>query len=110
MSTYLYIECTDHDPPLISRREAGQHLRNIPDVLKEIRTREPRTAGETFESLEELSLDKLYRKYPPELSIDAYFSWNIATFMLEHPYCSLVVRDEYGKKYTDDYPEGTWND
>lgn len=102
MSTYLYLECTEHDPPILSRNEGGQHLRDLLNMFKEIRTRQPRVKDMTFEDFAELSLDRLFQMYPPEHSLDGYFSWNIAEFMLEHPHCKLTIRDEYGEEHVEE--------
>ena len=40
MSTYVYLECLDHDPPLRSDGEVGQHLYDLPDIRKYIAQRD----------------------------------------------------------------------
>ena len=36
MSTYLYLRCEDHDPPLVAREESGQHLYDLPTIRADI--------------------------------------------------------------------------
>lgn len=40
MSTYLYLECLDHDPPLRADGESGQHLDDLPQLRADIAARD----------------------------------------------------------------------
>lgn len=39
MSTYLYLACLDHDPPLFADDESGQHLYDLPQIRADIARR-----------------------------------------------------------------------
>ena len=39
MSTWIYLECADHDPPISADGESGQHLYDLPDIREDIRRR-----------------------------------------------------------------------
>lgn len=40
MSTYLYLECQDHNPPLSSHGEVGEYLSDLPRIRREIAQRD----------------------------------------------------------------------
>jgi hypothetical protein len=40
MSTYIYLECLSHDPPLTSDSDVGQHLYDLPRIRRDIANRE----------------------------------------------------------------------
>ena len=40
MSTYVYLVCLDHNPPLIADDESGQHLYDLPQIRKDIADRD----------------------------------------------------------------------
>ena len=73
MSTYLYLECLDHDPPLKSEGEVGQHLYDLPRIQREVACR---SAGD-----------------------EHHFERNAAAFMTLHPHCTIGIRDEYGHQH-----------
>lgn len=89
MSTYFYLTCEDHDPPLTARDESGQHHYDIPRILEEIR--DPRSL-----------IDRLNRgelTWDMAEGYDSYFPYNSAQFLMFHSTCSIGLVDEYGQKY-----------
>ena len=84
MSTYLYLQCDSHTPPLQSPHEVGQHLRDLPRIREEINRRED-----------------LYRAHQHgylgyESDYDSLFTRTLRTFLIQHPHCDLQIVDEYG--------------
>ena len=84
MSTYLYLECLDHNPVLTSDGEVGQHLYDLPRIRREIARRE------LFAAAIELA---------DCISYDSHFTSNAARFLTQHPHCHIGIRDEYGVKH-----------
>ena len=84
MSTYLYLECADHNPPLLSDGEVGQHLYSLPRIRREIAER---------------NLLAALAKSEIEHSYDSHFTSTAARFFAQHPHCRIGIRDEYGTEY-----------
>jgi hypothetical protein len=82
VSTYLYLVCEDHNPPLVAEDESGQHLSDLPCIRQEIADRDV-LAGERHT----WSLDE---------STNVYFRTHSARFLRNHPTCRIGIRDEYG--------------
>ncbi len=93
MSTWMYLECLDHDPPLQADGEVGQHTYDLPDIQRYIADR---------------------RRYETEADNDTTYAWprqyghhferNAAEFLVQHRKCRIGIRDEYGDN---DYPTTT---
>lgn len=85
MSTWLYLECTEHDPPIRSESEVGQHLYDLPRIREWLTDR----AGlvDTFK-------DRLI--YTGYVGPEDYFGRHAAQFFMKHPHCRILIRDEYG--------------
>ncbi len=83
MSTWLYLECLDHDPPLQADNESGQHLYDLPQIRADIADRE-RFVAEMAE---------------PKSQQGDYFRANSASFLAQHPRCRIGIRDEYGRAH-----------
>lgn len=81
MSTYVYLVCLDHDPPLVAEDESGQHLYDLPRIRAEI-------AGVGALAPE--------GQHP---GATAYFRRNSERFLDQHPGCRLGIRDEYGQDH-----------
>lgn len=84
MSTYLYLQCDSHTPPLQSAHEVGQHLRDLPRIHDEINRRAD-----------------LYRAHQNgylgyETDYGSQFANTLRTFLIQHPHCDLRIVDEYG--------------
>lgn len=83
MSTYLYLECKCHNPPLRSD-DVGQHLYDLPRIRKEIKHRA------LFSAILSAELD---------VSYGHHFTSNAARFLCEHKHCGIGILDEYGEEY-----------
>ncbi len=82
MSTWIYLECADHDPPISADGESGQHLYDLPDIREDIRRR----AEWTPERVDECGDAHWFRR-------------NSRRFLAQHPHCRIVIRDEYGNEH-----------
>ena len=87
MSTYIYLTCLDHDPPLQAEDESGQHLYDLPRIRQELRNRAAWAAAYEQNRL---------RRYSETGAVDDYFTANSARFLAQHKTCRIGIRDEYG--------------
>ena len=88
MSTYLYLECHAHQPPITSDGEVGQHLYDLPAIREYIKHRAALA--------EVLYLDGV--------NMTSYAS-AAASFLKQHPNCPLRIGDEYGETHAVDIEE-----
>lgn len=79
MSTYLYLLCQDHTPPLRAREESGQHLYDLPDIRNDIARR-----------------DVIADFYDEGKTTFDHFRRNTAEFLSNHRVCAIGIVDEYG--------------
>lgn len=86
MSTYMYLKCMDHDPPIMAREESGQHHYDLPRIRAEIAGR-----AELVKRWENGEL-----QYRGINDVDNYFPGNSARFLRDHPDCTIHIEDEYG--------------
>ena len=84
MSTYIYLVCLDHDPPIVSEDESGQHLYDLPRVRDEIAERVAVAAEADTPPVSGME------------DITGYFRQRSARFLAQHPNCQVGIRDEYG--------------
>lgn len=84
MSTYLYLQCLEHDPPISSDGEVGQHLYDLDDVKKLYVNRE--------------LLIQMQKQDLP-ITWDSNFQSNASRFFCQHPNCTVQVVTEYGDVY-----------
>lgn len=84
MSTYVYLQCLDHNPPLRADEESGQHLYDLPQLRADVRDRE--ALVEAWEAME----------FTSDLG---YFRTNTLRFLRQHPKCRLGIIDEYGHEH-----------
>lgn len=84
MSTYLYLECASHDPPLRSDDEVGQHLTDLPAIRYRI-TQRALYAGAAAHNL--------------DITTDSSFARTAIHFLTQHPHCEIRIRDEYGEEH-----------
>ena len=82
MSTWIYLRCTCHNPPLIAPDESGQHLYDLPQIREDIANRE--WLAENFDDV---------------VNDLGYFRLNSARFLKDHPRCVIDIVDEYGKTH-----------
>jgi hypothetical protein len=80
----MYLTCLDHDPPLCSDGEVGQHTYDLPDIRKAIANRH------LFCQLADVDICPDY---------GSYFTNNAARFLATHRRCTIGIEDEYGRKY-----------
>lgn len=80
MSTYLYLVCPLHEPPLRSADEVGQHLSDLPTIRDYIADRQALAAA-----MENWKIPS-----------SEYFRRAAATFLQAHPNCPVTIADEYG--------------
>lgn len=81
MSTYLYLMCMDHNPPLCADGESGQHMSDLPEILEDLTNRDVIAAA--------IGLDIF--------GYGSHLRSNSARFLHTHPKCRIGVRDEYGE-------------
>jgi hypothetical protein len=81
MSTYLYLRCLDHNPPLVADGESGQHLYDLDVIRLDVADRVAVAARE------------------PDYEYDSHFRRNTAIFLTAHQMCRIDVLDEYGRSY-----------
>jgi hypothetical protein len=81
VSTYIYLQCLDHDPPLRAEDESGQHLYDLDEIRRDIADRET-----------------MIRYYRTGTSF-AYFQQHTARFLAQHEKCRIGIADEYGVEY-----------
>lgn len=79
MSTYWYLECLDHDPPLRSDAEVEQHTR-LERIIALAENREEKIA-----------------EYEADSWVFDYFECNAMRFLVQHPKCRLRFISEYGE-------------
>ena len=83
MSTYVYLTCLDHTPPLTASEESGQHLYDLPQIRADVLHR--RVLVEAYE------IDYA----GPE----AYFRRNSVRFLHQHKTCRIGIVDEYDREH-----------
>lgn len=86
MSTYLHLVCVDHDPPLESTEEVGQHLADLNIVRAVIAARHSNAMQLPF--------------------ADRYAD-TARRFLNQHPKCRVRIRDEYGVEHPTTDPKDT---
>ena len=82
VSTWLYLECLDHSPVLVSEGAVGQHLYDLPRIRGEIARRE-----------------EFLKPFHDGGGYGHNFLLNSALFLVQHPRCNVGIRDEYGHEH-----------
>ena len=85
MSTYLYLTCLDHDPPLRAESESGQHLYDLPDIRTDIRDRDA-----LVRLWDDGALGQRWTGLPRVNSL---------RFLSQHRTCRIGIVDEYGETH-----------
>lgn len=94
MSTWIYLECLDHEPPLQAEDESGQHLYDLPQIRADIRDREV--------------LARLYGEGAVMGQAHVgFFRANTARFLAQHQKCRIGIRDERGVEHPIEVSEVT---
>ena len=83
MSTYLYLVCENHDPPLVSEDEVGQHLYDLPSIRDWI-------------AADRDNLPDWWDLWNPANGGDDYFGARACKFLDQHRTCNIGIVDEYG--------------
>ena len=83
MSTYLYLQCLDHDPPLRSEGEVGQHMTDLPFVRVCIKERN------------DLAKQFMGTVWPVPTTIEGQWQRTAAAFLADHRWCNIGIVDEY---------------
>ena len=89
MSTYIYLVCEDHNPPIRAECESGQHLHDLPQLRADIANR-----------------DALVAAHHDDMTTDDYFRRNTIRLLVTHPHCRLSIVDEFGVNH----PLTEWGD
>ena len=92
MSTWLYLECLDHTPPLRADLESGQHLSDLPSVRVDIANRE--------QLIEQYTAGEGVQGAWPYTGMRGVYQRHTAAFLTDHPHCRIGIRDEYGRRHT----------
>ena len=87
MSTWIYIRCESHDPPLESEDESGQHLYDLPQIRADIADRERLVEWYTGDNASGLWYEL------------EYFRRHTVKFLAKHQRCQIGIRDEYGREW-----------
>ena len=84
MSTWIYLVCTDHTPPIRAEGESGQHLSDLPQLRKDLANR-----------------DNLVEMKPDEVRCwsDSHYTCATWRFLQGHPKCNIEIRDQYERTY-----------
>jgi hypothetical protein len=84
VSTWIYLRCEDHDPPLQADGESGQHLYDLPQVRADL-----------------LNRDALVAAWRDDLRPGRdHFRSNTIRFLVAHPRCHIRIWDEYGVEHS----------
>lgn len=81
----MYLECKDHDPPIRSADEVGQHtydLKNIQGYFAK------RKALVQINEMDDVTFES-----------DTRWLNTAMYFFAQHPNCRIGIRDEYGQEY-----------
>lgn len=82
MSTWLYLQCAEHNPPLRAYEESGQHLYDLPQIRADLANR-----------------DHILAAMNAGMTQGDYFRAHTARFIQDHPSCRIEIWDEYGRQH-----------
>lgn len=86
MGTYLYLQCADHNPPIVAEHESAQHLRDLPWIFDKIE--------------HHVYLPEVIREGPSAWARLTDYEKATYSFLAQHPNCLIEVIDEYGVIHT----------
>jgi len=90
MSTWMYLECRDHDPRVTAEDESGQHFYDLPRIRAEIEVRADLVRQWDLMEEQQLAFSSFQRNF-------GYFPMASIRFLREHRTCrDIGIRDEYG--------------
>jgi hypothetical protein len=91
VSTYWYLQCYDHEPPLCSYEEVEQHTQDASfAALHELHERR-----EEFMAREAEYTSK-GMDFEPPVALDPYYVSHAWLFIRRHPMCRIRLINEYG--------------
>lgn len=85
MSTNIYLQCDNHNPPIQSTSEVGQHLTDLQQIRNDLTHRDTITKA--------IELD-----YWPQEGY-SHFRTATARFLRDHPHCTISIWDQNGKQH-----------
>lgn len=83
MSTWLYLECRSHTPPICSEDEVGQHLYDLPRIRREIKNRHDIEVFDRWEVS----------------GYESFFTAHAVHFLRSHLECQVHIVDEYDREH-----------
>jgi hypothetical protein len=107
VSTWLYLTCDSHTPPILSD-DVGQHLYDLPAIATAIKHREevvqlrtPKFMGGRGKPGEvEVFIHRKMREAGEfERPWAFQFPSNAANFLVSHQGCEIGIQDEYDRRY-----------
>ena len=90
MSTWLFLRCDAHDPPLLSRAEVGQHLYDLPRVRAWLADPGSLRDPDQIEG-------EHWAGWP---SCEPFWEMVTARFLASHPHCPISIQDEHGETHS----------
>lgn len=96
MSTYMYLVCMDHTPPIKAVDESGQHYYDLPRIREEIASRADVVAWADGPDAYVHWRDGETGRFDADL----YFRANSAAFLRGHPHCNVRIMNEYDEDVT----------
>lgn len=84
MSTYLYLQCLSHDPPIRSYGDVGSNLSQLPEIQEDVKNRDKIVAETDYETIHDDGWTRAKTR---------------ALFFRDHPKCTLGIIDEYNKTH-----------
>ena len=84
MSTWLYLACDSHEPPLVADDESGQHLTDLPQIRADLANRD-------------LIVKARELDYVPDAT--DHFRRGTANFLARHASCDIGIVDEDGRRW-----------
>lgn len=79
MSTALFLQCLDHDPPIVAEQQSGKYPTDLAQMRQDIVDRDILTAP--------------HRR---ELWSEGHHFGATVEFLAAHPKCNIGIRNEYG--------------
>lgn len=81
MSTWMYLQCEDHNPPLRAEGESGQHWYDVPQIIADVADRAA-----------------LLSAIDSGMTVDDYFRRHTFRFLGAHRDCRVTLWTEYGEE------------
>lgn len=106
MSTWIYLTCDSHTPPILSD-DVGQHLYDLPAITMAVRHRaevvqlsmSTKNDPGVDHAVEALIGQKMRDAGDFERRWSLHFPKNAAHFLECHQECEIGIQDEYDRRY-----------